>query len=175
MSPDDPPICDEEPPGWAALSPEARAVARLGAEIGLHSVRRRLAPLLAVPLTVQQLRCLTVLVVEGAATPQQLSALLAVSPATTTGIVDRLVRAGMADRAQDSRDGRGRVLTPTRAGVQAVRELLATDVETDARVLGGLTPDELAGLRRGLTGVLRELRSLGESGGDPAAPPGPTG
>ncbi|WP_369130356.1 MarR family transcriptional regulator [Modestobacter roseus] len=169
--PDDAAGCADSPT-WAALSAEARAVAQLGAEIGLYSVRRRLGPLLAVPLTVQQLRCLTVLVVEGAATPHQLSELLAVTPATTTGIVDRLVRAGMADRAQDTRDGRGRVLTPTRTGVQVVRELLATDVETDARVLGGLTRDELAGLQHGLSGVLRELRALGRDDDAPAHPAG---
>ena len=150
---------DDWPAELRDLPAEVVAVLRLGEEVSHHSVRRRLAPLLQTPLTVQQLRCLTVLVVEGAATPHQLSALLQVSPATTTGITDRLVRAGMVDRAQDSRDGRARVLTPTTAGQRVVRELLASDVETDAAVLRGLTTAELAGLERGLAGLLRELRA----------------
>jgi DNA-binding MarR family transcriptional regulator len=149
----------EWPDGLRDLPPEVTAVLRLGAQISDHSVRRRLGPLLQTPLTVQQLRCLTAVVVEGTATPQHLSTLLQVSPATMTGIADRLVRAGMVDRAQDSRDGRGRVLTATDTGQRVVRELLASDVETDAAVLRGLSAEELAGLERGLTGMLRELRA----------------
>ncbi len=141
---------------------DVAAVLRLGDEVGAHAVRRKLTPLLATPLTVQQLRCLTVLVVEGSGTPHRLSDLLGVSPATMTGLLDRLVRAGMADRVPDSRDGRGRVVSPTAAGLRVVRELLAPDVETDAAVLQALTAEELAGLRLGLGGVLRVLR------GDPA-------
>jgi DNA-binding MarR family transcriptional regulator len=147
------------PEGLRDLPPEVTAVLRLGAQISDHSVRRRLGPLLQTPLTVQQLRCLTAVVVEGSATPQHLSGLLQVSPATMTGIADRLVRAGMVDRAQDSRDGRARVLTPTATGQRVVRELLASDVETDAAVLRGLSAEELTALEHGLTGLLRELRA----------------
>jgi DNA-binding MarR family transcriptional regulator len=141
-----------------ALPPAVQAVLRLGAEVSDHTMRRRLGPLLQTPLTVQQLRCLTILVVEGRATPHALSAQLQVSPATMTGIADRLVRAGMVDPTPDSRDGRGRVLSPTAAGQHVVRELLASDVETDAAVLRGLSPEELSGLELALTGILRELR-----------------
>jgi DNA-binding MarR family transcriptional regulator len=149
----------EWPEGLRDLPAEITAVLRLGAQISDHSVRRRLGPLLETTLTVQQLRCLTAVVVEGSATPHHLSDLLQVSPATMTGITDRLVRADMVDRVQDSRDGRGRVLTPTARGQRVVRELLASDVETDAAVLRGLTPEELAGLERGLAGMLRELQA----------------
>ena len=151
--------CPDQDPVAAGCTPEVAAVLRLGAAVSAHALRRRLTPLLSVPLTVQQLRCLTILVVEGSATPNQLSGLLEVTPATTTGITDRLVRAGMADRAPDSRDGRGRVVSPTPAGLRVVRELLASDVETDAALLGELTAGELEGLRLGLTGVLRVLRA----------------
>ncbi|WP_164701367.1 MarR family winged helix-turn-helix transcriptional regulator [Modestobacter sp. KNN46-3] len=154
--PDDVP--DDWPEGWRDLPAEVLAVLRLGAQIGDYSVRRRLEPLLDTPLTLQQLRGLTFLVIEESMTPQHLSELLEVSPATITGLVDRLVRAGMVDRTPDSRDGRGRVLTPTRAGVRVVRRLMASDVETDAAVLQALRPSELAALQEGLTGVLRVLR-----------------
>jgi len=150
--------CPHEDPEVTGVSPEVAAVLRLGGEVSTHALRAKLTPLLATPLTVQQLRCLTILVIEGSATPHQLSDLLAVSPATTTGITDRLVRAGMADRVQDTRDGRGRVVSPTAAGQRVVRELLASSVETDAALLAGLTAGELAGLHRGLSGILRVLR-----------------
>ena len=152
---------EDWPAHWRGLPAEVLAVLRLGAEVGDHGMRRRLEPLLDTPLTLQQLRCLTFLVVEGSATPHLLSELLGVSPATTTGLVDRLVRAGMVDRAPDSRDGRGKVLSPTRDGVRVVRRLMASDVETDATLLQALTAEELDALRRGLAGLLRVLRAGG--------------
>ncbi|WP_222195885.1 MarR family winged helix-turn-helix transcriptional regulator [Modestobacter italicus] len=154
-------VPEEWPAHWRELPADVQAVLRLGAEVGDHGMRRRLEPLLDTPLTLQQLRCLTFLVVEGSATPLLLSELLGVSPATTTGLVDRLVRAGMVDRSPDTRDGRGKVLSPTRDGVRVVRRLMAADVETDATVLQALDPDELDALRRGLTGLLRVLRAQG--------------
>jgi DNA-binding MarR family transcriptional regulator len=147
------------------LPPEVAAVFRLAQEVSVYEVRRRLGTLLHTPLTVQQLRCLTVLVVEGSAAPAQLSTQLAVTPATMTGIADRLERAGMITRHTDDRDQRGRTLRPTPAGQAVVRQLLASDVEADADLLVGLSADELAGLELALTGMLRQLRAAG------AAPP----
>jgi DNA-binding MarR family transcriptional regulator len=145
------------------LPGEVLSVLRLAEEVSGYGVRRRLGALLTIPLTVQQLRCLTILVVEGSAPPHQLSALLEVTPATMTGIADRLDRAGMITRRSDERDGRGRLLAPTEAGQAVVRQLLASDMEADVGLLAGLTPEELAGLRLGLSGMLRQMR---------AAPPG---
>jgi DNA-binding MarR family transcriptional regulator len=84
-----------------------------------------------------------------------------------TGIADRLERAGMIVRRTDDRDHRGRTLSPTVAGQAVVRQLLASDMEADADLLEGLTPEELAGLELGLTGMLRQLRA-GGSGEPPA-------
>jgi DNA-binding MarR family transcriptional regulator len=145
----------------ADLPPAAAAVFRLVEEVSVYGVRRRLGTLLETPLTVQQLRCLTVLVLEGGAAPAQLSALLEVTPATMTGIADRLERAGMITRRTDDRDHRGRLLSATPAGQAVVRELLASDMEADADLLAGLTAEELAGLELGLTGMLRQLRATG--------------
>jgi DNA-binding MarR family transcriptional regulator len=141
------------------LPPQVAAVLRLAEEVSVYEVRRRLGTLLHTPLTVQQLRCLTVLVLEGSAAPQQLSALLEVTPATMTGIADRLHRAGMITRRTDDRDHRGRMLSPTPAGQAVVRQLLASDMDPD--LLVGLSAEELAGLQLALTGMLRQLRAHG--------------
>ncbi|MBM9468394.1 MarR family transcriptional regulator [Nakamurella leprariae] len=148
-----------------SVSDSVRHVLVLAEQVGDHEIRRRMGTLLRTPLTVQQLRCMTILVVHGTASPQQLSTLLQVSPATMTGIADRLVRAGMITRHVDDRDGRGRTIIPTQAGQQVVRSLMSLDIESDVAVLSGLTEDELAGLRAGLAGIVRELQRLGEPGG----------
>jgi len=144
--------------GIDQLPPGVRDVLLLTEEIGAYEVRRRLGALLHTPLTVQQLRCMTILVVQGSSTPQQLSDLLEVTPGTMTGITDRLVRDGMITRHTDNRDGRSRTLTPTEQGQAIVHKLLASTTEADIALLSGLTAEELDGLRVGLTGMLRELR-----------------
>ncbi|MCV2487779.1 MarR family transcriptional regulator [Geodermatophilus sp. YIM 151500] len=150
-----------------SVPPDVAEVLRLAEEVGAYGVRRRLGTLLHTPLTVQQLRCLTILVVQGTATPHVLSEALEVTPATLTGIADRLVRAGMVTRRPDERDGRGRRLAPTPAAQEVVRQLMASDIEADAAVLSALTAEELAGIRLGLSGVLRVLRASADDG--PAA------
>jgi DNA-binding MarR family transcriptional regulator len=152
---------EDVPPG--DLPAAVQELLQLAQEVSVYGVRRRLGTLLKTPLTVQQLRCLTILVVEGQAAPQQLSTLLEVTPATMTGIADRLERAGMITRRTDDRDHRGRMLRPTPAGQAVVRQLLASDMEADADLLVGLTPEELAGLELGLRGMLRRLRAQGGS------------
>lgn len=142
----------------SSLPEPVREVLRLAEELGEHGTRRRLGALLETPLTVQQLRALTVVVLEGAVAPAQLSALLHVTPATVTGIADRLERAGMLTRGTDDRDHRGRTLRATPAGRSVVRTLLAADMEADADLLLGLTPEELAGLAAGFAAMLRQLR-----------------
>jgi DNA-binding MarR family transcriptional regulator len=168
MTGEDTPRAAEEPASPARRLPgDVAAVFRLAQEVSVYGVRRRLGTLLQTPLTVQQLRCLTVLVVEGSAAPAQLSTQLAVTPATLTGIADRLERAGMITRHTDDRDHRGRTLRPTPAGQAVVRQLLASDMESDADLLVGLSADELAGLELALTGMLRQLRAA-----EGATPPG---
>jgi DNA-binding MarR family transcriptional regulator len=146
------------------LPPAVEELLRLAQEVSVYGVRRRLGTLLHTPLTVQQLRCLTILVLEGSAAPAQVSALLEVSPATMTGIADRLERAGMIVRRTDDRDHRGRTLSPTTAGQAVVRQLMASDVAADADLLVGLSSEELAGLELGLTGMLRQLRATDRTG-----------
>ncbi len=161
----------EDPVAARQLPPEVARVLRLAQDVSVHGVRRRLGALLQTPLTVQQLRCLTILVLEGSAAPQQLSSLLEVSPATMTGIADRLLRAGMITRQTDARDHRGRTLSPTAEGQAVVRQLLASDMEADADLLGGLSTEELAGLELALTGMLRLLGSSAPRAGATGPPP----
>lgn len=159
-------MTDRTDVGIDDLPDGVRDVLLLTEEIGAYEVRRRLGALLHTPLTVQQLRCMTILVVQGTATPQQLSDLLEVTPGTMTGITDRLVRDGMITRQTDDRDGRSRTLTPTEQGQAIVHKLLASNTEADIALLSGLTATELAGLHLGLTGMLRELHARTEAAPD---------
>ncbi|MEK8227892.1 MarR family transcriptional regulator [Oerskovia sp. M15] len=127
---------------------------------------RRLEPLLRTRLTVQQMRALAILLIDGERSTTHLGEVLGVSAATVSGIVDRLVAAEMASRRPDPEDGRVRLVTATERGAEAVRGIVANDDPTDLGTLEKLTLEEMQALTAGLNGLLRvvqeESTDLGE-------------
>ncbi|MBD7999304.1 MULTISPECIES: MarR family winged helix-turn-helix transcriptional regulator [Oerskovia] len=137
---------------------------------------RRLEPLMRTRLTAQQMRALGILLIDGERSTAHLGDVLGVSPATISGIVDRLEAAGMASRRPDPEDGRVRLVAATERGAEAVRSIVASDAPAGPETLERLTLDELEGLRLGLAGLLRVVRESGDevegstsTGGGPAA------
>ena len=123
---------------------------------------RRLEPLMRTHLTAQQMRALGILLIDGERSTTHLGEVLGVSPATISGIVDRLEAAGMASRRSDPEDGRVRLVAATDRGAKAVRSLVASDGPAGPETLEHLTLDELEGLRLGLAGLVRVVRERGD-------------
>ena len=123
---------------------------------------RRLEPLMRTRLTAQQMRALGILLIDGERSTTHLGEVLGVSPATVSGIVDRLVAADMASRRPDPEDGRVRLVAATERGAGAVRSIVANDAPAGPETLQHLSLDELEGLRLGLTGLLRVVRECGD-------------
>ncbi|PII83406.1 MarR family transcriptional regulator [Leucobacter sp. OLJS4] len=73
---------------------------------------------------------------------------LAAHTMVTTGAVskrlDRLEALGYVQRRSSDRDGRGRVVGLTAAGVAAIDEAFAAHVRNEARLLEGLDPEQRA-------------------------------
>lgn len=115
-------------------------------------------PLLSLELTARQLKVLTVLVTsEDGATGSRLAAAFDVSLATMSGLLDRLIARGVADRAEDPDDQRVRRIRATALGRAVVRGLVARRPEFDDEILAALTDEELAGLERGMSAIARHL------------------
>lgn len=108
------------------------------------------------PLTVQQLRLLALLAVDGPARPGELAARLAVSGPTLSGLLDRMTAADMVAHESVPGDARGRLVRPTAAGRAIVSDLLLAPVPDPERITDGFTDDEIAALTVGLRAVLRE-------------------
>jgi DNA-binding MarR family transcriptional regulator len=122
---------------------------------------RRLEPLMRTHLTAQQMRALGILLIDGERSTTHLGEVLGVSPATISGIVDRLEAAGMASRRADPEDGRVRLVAATERGAEAVRSIVANDGPAGPETLALLTVPELEGLKAGLGGLLRVVREGG--------------
>ncbi|MFB7798991.1 MarR family transcriptional regulator, partial [Isoptericola sp. NPDC056134] len=121
---DEPAASSGDAPGNAGPDDERRALldelVRIHHAIGETFLSQRLEPLLHTRLTVQQLRALAILQLDGETSSHRLAEVMGVAPATVTGIVDRLVSAGMASRRPDPRDRRVRLVAATTRGADAV-------------------------------------------------------
>jgi DNA-binding MarR family transcriptional regulator len=118
-------------------------------------------PLLSTPLTMQQLKVLTLIAAErGRATGHELADTLDVSVATMSGLVDRLVEHGMVQRSDDPADRRIRRLSVTDLGSASLRSLVSSHNTMPTQVLDRLADDDLRALVQGLVALDRVLEEL---------------
>lgn len=108
----------------------------------------RSGPLLAASLTMSQLKVLLLLSRHDAASGQELTTLLGVSLATTTGIVDRLVAHDLVTRREDPADRRVRRVVLTTAGRELVDGIIMAGAQQQQRLLQRLDPEQLAVVER---------------------------
>lgn len=135
-------------------------LATLHHHLGEAFFASRLRPLLETDLTVQQLRALALVQVDGESTPQRLADALGVSAGTVSGILDRLTAAGMTLRTPDPADGRVRRVTSTEKGSEAIRRLVAHDEDLPPDLLALLDVDDLRALTQGTRALLEAARRL---------------
>jgi DNA-binding MarR family transcriptional regulator len=111
-----------------------------------RQVRRRSAPSLSVP----QVRALALLDREPGSGLSRLAEHLNVARPTASLIVNRLVRQGLVDRAENPHERRRRVLTLTRAGAERLKAVRAVACSVVEQVLSGGNAREIAAIEDGL-------------------------
>lgn len=102
----------------AAIAEDEAALIRLFA-------RGQFTALLRTTLTMQQLKVLLLLHLEGSLISHELAQALDVSPASVTGLIDRLTDRGLVERVADPTDRRTRRIRATSQGAALVDELIA--------------------------------------------------
>jgi DNA-binding MarR family transcriptional regulator len=115
----------------------------------------RSMPLLALNLTMQQLKVTLILAGRGSVSGQELAHTLGAGLGTVTGIVDRLVAQGLVTRREDPSDRRIRRVELTEAGRRMTEELADAGLANYRRLLDRLDLDTL----RRLEDVMRKLRT----------------
>jgi DNA-binding MarR family transcriptional regulator len=122
-------------------------------------------PLISTPLTMQQLKVLTMIAIDpDRATGHDLAAHLKVSVATMSGLVDRLVEHGMVSREEDPSDRRVRRLSITSRGSATISSLLSSAGTMPTPVLRRLAIEDLRALVQGVLAFDRAVRELAEGG-----------
>lgn len=136
-------------------------LAELHASFDRRAVSSWAEPLMSTPLTMQQLKVLTLIAADGdRATGHDLAEALGVSVATMSGLVDRLVEHGMVRRSDDPADRRVRRLGVTELGRDSLRSLLSSSNTMPPAVLDRLPDDDLRALVQGLRALDRVLEDL---------------
>ncbi|MDI3339819.1 MAG: MarR family transcriptional regulator [Sphaerobacter sp.] len=110
-------------------------------------------------LTMQQLRVLRILYTAGPTRVSVLARLLAVSTPTVTGILDRLVRQGLAYRTDDPRDRRVVLNALTPEGERVIASLHPLQEERLQAAVASLDPDTRQSLAHSLSTLLGSLRA----------------
>lgn len=105
--------------------------------------RDRTNPFFSVNLTMSQLKILFALRINGGSGVQDLAHLMGVSPATMTGIVDRLVTAGYVTRREDPHDRRVRRVELSADGNELLDTIVTAGEEHQQRLLTRLSLADL--------------------------------
>jgi DNA-binding MarR family transcriptional regulator len=100
-------------------------------------------PLLAVNLTMAQVKVMIVLGRLGGASGQELAKRTGFSLATLTGVVDRLIAQELVSRGEDPRDRRVRRIELTATGTDLVDRLIAAGAAHQGRILRRLDEPSL--------------------------------
>ena len=120
-------------------------------------------PLISTPLTMQQLKVLTMIAIDPErATGHELAVQLKVSVASMSGLVDRLVEHGMVSRGEDPSDRRVRRLSVTPGRQRQVRSLLSSAGTMPTPVLRRLAIEDLRALVQGILAFDRAVQDLAE-------------
>lgn len=120
-----------------------------------HGFKAQVAPILKnIDLTLAQLRTLAILAEEGPLVIGQIAQRLGIGLSTGGHLVERLVQAGLAERAEDVEDRRRTVARLSRAGEDMYAQLRIGPRRLQA-LLQDMSDDDLKALLQGISAMNR--------------------
>ncbi len=124
-----------------------------------HGIKAQVGTVLKnIDLTLAQLRTLAILAEEGPLVIGQIAQRLGIGLSTGGHLVDRLVQAGLAERAEDAEDRRRTVARLTPAGEDVYTQLRIGPQRMQA-LLREMDEDDLKALLQGLSAINRVIEN----------------
>lgn len=131
--------------------------------IAMGMIVRHLDPMTDMVVPIQQLKVLLLVCATPNFTTQRLAGRVGVSPATMTGLVDRLIERGLVVRVDVARDRRVRLVQATEEGERLARSVTSFGHGHIAQIVQRLSHEDLAALSTGMTAVRRVVEGLPDS------------
>jgi DNA-binding MarR family transcriptional regulator len=122
--------------------------------------RQSLESWLHLDLTAAQMKTLAVLSGDEPMTIGQVADLLGITLPTASHLVDKLVRAGFAERSDDPLDRRRAVVRPSAQGAALMRSLREFSQSYLLACLAGMTDADVAALMQGMTALADAAEAL---------------
>lgn len=123
--------------------------------------------LLQSTLTMQQLKVMTLLTIDGPMGGNEVARALGISMATVTGIVDRLVERGLVERSEDPNDRRVRMIALTEVGAEQMEKSQAQEMAFLTSIFDQLTEEQLESMNTVMDGLLVVARRMQEEEEEP--------
>jgi DNA-binding MarR family transcriptional regulator len=121
---------------------------------------KSMEPWLHLDLTTAQVKTLAVLSDSEPATIGEAAETLGITLPTASHLVDKLVRAGFAERHEDPIDRRRTVARPTARGMELIRSLREFSAGYLRACIGRMSDADLAALAQGMDGLARAADEL---------------
>ncbi len=145
-------------------------LAHLSTEFSRLGMRLRIPQIVASELTLQQIKVLALVVqADPPLAAHEIAHLLGVTAATVSGIVARLVEAGLVEQVCSAEDRRTRPLVVTEPGARAINELGTLQQSHRHAAEERMNDEELRSLVIGMRAFIRALEESTRECGPPAA------
>jgi DNA-binding MarR family transcriptional regulator len=106
-------------------------------------------------MSTSQMKSLMCIIESEKLSSKKLADMLDVTPANVTGVIDKLIEQGLVSRSESPEDRRVVFLEATLAGKKLIENLEQHATENSARMLAGMSEDDLNHLYLGLSSFLK--------------------
>jgi DNA-binding MarR family transcriptional regulator len=110
-------------------------------------------------MSTSQMKSLMCIIESEKLSSKKLADMLDVTPANVTGVIDKLIEQGLVSRSESPEDRRVVFLEATPAGKKLIENLEQHATEHSAKMLAGMSEDDLNHLYLGLSAFLKAASS----------------
>jgi DNA-binding MarR family transcriptional regulator len=136
-----------------------KRITGLQRELGKTMRRYAFKHWMTLSMSTSQMKTLFCVIENEKISSKKLADMLDVTPANVTGIIDKLIEQGSVRRVENSQDRRVAFLEATPAGKKLIENLEQHVTEHSAKMLSGMSEDDLTHLYLGLSAFLKVANS----------------
>jgi DNA-binding MarR family transcriptional regulator len=136
-----------------------KGITGLQRELAKSMRRQAFKHWMTLSMSTSQMKSLVCIIESEKLSSKKLADMLDVTPANVTGVIDKLIDQGLVSRSESPEDRRVVLLEATPAGKKLIDNLEQHFSEHSAKMLSGMSEDDLTHLYLGLSAFLKAANS----------------